>query len=132
MRILLDTSAYSAFKRGHIPILNLVQRSGEIVFSSLVAGELLAGFRWGNRFEENRDELREFIDHPMVRLVSVSLTTAERYSLIYASLRKRGTPIPTNDMWVAAQALETGADLVTLDRHFEHIENLALIKFDGM
>ena len=127
LRILLDTSAYSSFKRGRNSILKLIQHSEEIVFSSVVAGELLAGFRCGNRFQENYSELKEFIDHRMVRFVSVNLTTARRYSLIYASLRKGGNPIPTNDMWVAAQAMETGAELVTLDHHFEHITNLALI-----
>ena len=131
MRLLLDTSAYSAFKRGHRLILELIRRSEEIIFSSVVVGELLAGFRYGNRFQTNHGELKAFIDHPMVRLAFVNLTTAERYSLIYASLRRSGTPIPTNDMWVAAQALETGAELVTADRHFEHIENLALIKLDS-
>lgn len=126
MRILLDTSAYSSFKRGDVPILNIVRRSEEIIFSSVVAGELLAGFRWGNRYQVNHSELIAFLDHPMVRFVSVSLTTAERYGLIYASLRRIGCPIPANDMWVASQAMETGADLVTLDRHFESVENLAL------
>lgn len=128
MKILLDTSAYSAFKRGNNQILDLVRQSEEIFFSSVVAGELLAGFRRGNRFQTNFNELKAFIDHPQVRLMQVSLTTANRYGLIYASLRRIGSPIPTNDMWVAAHALETGAELVAFDRHFELIENLALIK----
>jgi tRNA(fMet)-specific endonuclease VapC len=126
LRILLDTSAYSSFKRGDTLTLNTIRRSKEIIFSSVVAGELLAGFRNGNRFRANYEELLEFLEHPMVHLVSVGLTTAERYGLIYASLRRIGSPIPVNDMWVASQAMETGADLVTFDRHFENIENLAL------
>lgn len=127
MSILLDTSAYSAFKRADERVVALVRRSEEIVFSPVVGGELLAGFRRGSRFERNRDELLEFVDHPRVRLVPLTLTTADRYGRIYRSLREKGTPIPTNDLWVAAQAMETGAELVALDRHFAAIEGLAWI-----
>ena len=109
----------------------MIKKRAEIIFSSVVAGELLSGFRRGNRYDTNNKELREFLDYPMVRLVTVNLTTAERYGLIYASLRKNGTPIPTNDMWVAAHTLETGAELVTFDRHFECVENLALTIFEN-
>ena len=87
MRILLDTSAYSAFKRGHTQALNLIRQSEEIIFSSVVAGELLAGFRWGTRFRVNYDELKEFIVHQRVRFLSVSLSTADRYGRIYATLQ---------------------------------------------
>ena len=132
MRVLLDTSAYSAFKRGHEPTLSLIRQSEEIIFSSVVAGELLAGFRWGTRFHENYDELRAFLAHERVRLVTVSLRTSDRYGRLYATLRRRGTPIPTNDMWVAAHALETGAELATMDRHFACIENLAMIDLNAL
>lgn len=125
MKILLDTSAYSAFKRNHRRVLGIVQRAEEVVFSSVVAGELLAGFRWGGQFERNWQELESFVDHPQVRLIPVTLTTADRYGRIYRALRSRGTPIPTNDMWVAAQAMETGAELVSFDAHFAHVDGLA-------
>ncbi|MGH9465395.1 MAG: type II toxin-antitoxin system VapC family toxin [Thermoanaerobaculia bacterium] len=125
MKILLDTSAYSAFKRNDERVVALVRQSEEITFSPIVGGELLAGFRWGARFEKNRDELLEFLAHPRVRLAPLTLTTADRYSRIYRSLRDKGTPIPTNDLWVAAQAMETGAELVSLDRHFALVAGLA-------
>lgn len=127
MKILLDTSAYSAFKRNDERVMGLVRRSEEIVFSPIVGGELLAGFRWGSRFERNRDELLEFLAHPRVRLVPLTLTTADRYGRIYRVLRRKGTPIPTNDLWVAAQTMETGAELVSLDRHFAVVEGLAWV-----
>ena len=131
MRILLDTSAYSAFKRGHESTLNLIRQSEEIFFSSVVAGELLAGFRFGKRFQMNYDELKEFITHRGVNFLPVTLATAERYGRIYTNLRKHGTPIPTNDMWVAAHTFEAGADLVTMDRHFNLVENLPLLTIDA-
>lgn len=127
MKILLDTSAYVAFKRGNEPVLEVVRRAERLLFSSVVAGELIAGFRHGGRTDENLGELRAFLDHPRVRLAQVTLTTADRYGRIYAALRRKGTPIPTNDIWVAAQALETGADLLSTDGHFEHVDGLAWI-----
>lgn len=127
MRALLDTSAYSAFKRNHPGVLEIVRDCQEILFSPVVAGELLAGFRRGDNLDRNLAELREFLDHPRVRITPLTLTTADRYGRAWATLRRRGTPIPTNDLWVAAQALETGADLVALDRHFQNVDGLALI-----
>lgn len=127
MRVMLDTSAYSSFKRNHAATTDLIRRCQEIVFSPTVAGELLSGFRWGTRFPENLRELQEFLDHPRVQLQPITLSTADRYGRVYASLRRRGTPIPSNDMWVAAQAMETGAELASFDTHFEQVEGLAWI-----
>ncbi len=127
MKILLDTSAYSAFKRNDERVVRLVRRSEEIVFSPIVAGELLAGFRWGARFEQNRDELLEFLAHPRVRVLPLTLTTADRYGRLYRALRRKETPIPTNDLWVAAQTMESGAELVSLDRHFAAVDGLAWV-----
>ena len=125
MKILLDSNAYSHLKRGDLPIADLVRRSEEILVPFVVIGELLYGFRHGSRLERNVRELHSFIDNPHVRLAAMSLTTADRYSRIAAGLRARGRPIPSNDIWIAAHAMETGADLVSYDRHFEHIEGLA-------
>ena len=125
MRLLLDTNAYSALKRGHPDAADLVRRSEEVLFSTVVAGELLYGFRCGSRFERNRQELDEFIASPFVKVVPVTMATADRFSRVAAALRKRGTPIPINDIWVAAQAMETGAELLSVDRHYEAIDGLA-------
>ena len=124
MRILLDTSAYSAFKRNHEKTLRLIRRSEEVLFSSVVAGELLAGFRWGEKFDKNLAGLLEFLENPRVFLVPVTFTTADRYGRIYANLCKKGTPIPSNDMWLAAQCLETGAELVTMDKNLRFVDGL--------
>jgi tRNA(fMet)-specific endonuclease VapC len=127
LRVLLDTSAYSAFKRSDARVLQLVRDSAGIVFSPIVAGELMAGFRWGERFDHNREELLAFLAHPRVHLTPITLTTSDRYGRIYRALRTKGQPIPTNDMWVAAQAMETGAELASADRHFAAVDGLAWI-----
>ena len=105
-----------------------MRRARGIVFSSIVAGELLHGFRCGTRFERNLDDLRAFLDSPYVQFVPVGWTTADRFGRIAAALRRRGTPIPTNDVWIAAHAMETGADLVSFDAHFEQVDGLALVR----
>lgn len=125
MRILLDTDAYSALKRGHAATADIVRRSDEVLFSAVVAGELLYGFRCGSREERNRRELEAFLDNPFVKTVPVTLTTAERFGRVAARLRANGTPIPVNDIWVAAQAMETGAELISFDRHYAAVEGLA-------
>ena len=125
MRILLDTGAYSQLKRGHARVADLVRLAESICFSPVVAGELLYGFRHGDRFERNLDELREFLSNDFVTMVPVTLVTSDRYSRIALALRRKGKPLPVNDIWIAAQALETGADLLSFDRHFDHIDGLA-------
>ncbi|MCX6551129.1 MAG: type II toxin-antitoxin system VapC family toxin [Acidobacteria bacterium] len=125
MRALLDTNAYSALKRGHPDVSDLVRRSDEVLVPVVVAGELLYGFRCGSRFERNRQDFEAFIASPFVKVVPVTLDTADRFGRIAATLRARGKPIPTNDIWVAAQAMETGAELLSFDRHYEAVDGLA-------
>jgi tRNA(fMet)-specific endonuclease VapC len=125
VRILLDTNAYSGLARGHSPLSARVRSAEAVLLSSVVAGELLGGFRRGANFHQNLAELQRFIAQPRVHLLPVTWTTAERYSRIYAALRHRGKPIPTNDMWIAAHAMETGAELLSSDPHFQFVEGLA-------
>ena len=128
MRILLDTNAYSEMKRGQHGVADLVRAAHEVVMSTVVVGELLFGFALGSRSGPNRKELRAFLAAEQVSLVPVTLVTAERFGLVAAALRKKGRPIPTNDVWIAAHALETGADLVSFDEHFAEIDGLAWVK----
>ena len=125
MRALLDSEAYSRLMRGDAQAADLVRRSEEVLISAIVIGELLYGFRRGSQFDRNLANLRSFLENPYVTLVPVGAATADRYSRIAASLRAKGRPIPTNDMWIAAHAMETGADLVSADRHFENVEGIA-------
>lgn len=129
MKVLLDTNAYSALIRGHRGVAALVRRAEAVLLSSVVAGELLYGFRNGSRLEENAARLEAFLDNRVVTAVPVGLGTADRFSRIAASLRRRGEPIPTNDIWIAAQTMELGADLLSSDAHFAAVEGLAWIPF---
>ena len=127
MRVLLDSNAYSNLKRGHHPIVDIVRNSEVILLPLVVIGELLYGFRAGSRPDRNARELHAFLDHPHVSVAAMSLTTADRYARIAAALRAKGRPIPSNDVWIAAHTMETGADLVSYDRHFDHVDGLAWI-----
>jgi len=127
MSILLDTSAYSAMMRGHKEVTDRVRRAERVILSAVVAGELLLGFRLGARPKKNLAELEAFLDNPYVSLMPVTPTTADRFARIAAALRARGRPIPTNDIWIAAHAMETGAELLSFDAHFEAIDGLAWV-----
>lgn len=122
--IAIDTNAYVAFKRGDAQIVAVLQYAPSIVVSVTVLGELLAGFAAGNRESINRSELTQFISSARVRVASGTAATADLYALVYAALRRKGQPIPSNDMWIAASCLEHGTALLTLDAHFQYIDGL--------
>ena len=128
MSILLDTNAYSLLRQGNRQVVELVQASEEVLLPVVALGELMYGFRRGSQFERNSSELRAFLDSPYVSLVPVVQETADHYSRIAADLRAKGRPIPTNDIWIAAHAMETNADLVSADRHFEHVDGIMWVK----
>jgi tRNA(fMet)-specific endonuclease VapC len=123
-RILLDTSAYSAFMRGRPEVIDLVQEADEIHLSSIVLGELLAGFARGDRRVRNEHQLGEFVESPRVSLIDVDDDTAVRYAVIYNVLRDAGTPIPIADVWIAASAMQHGLSVVTLDAHFQRVPQI--------
>ena len=129
MRVLLDSNAYSAFMRGNDEVRELIQVAEEVLLSAIVVGEQLFGFRQGTHYERNVAELRSFLERPYVSFVPVGPVTADRYSRVMVALKAKGRPIPTNDVWIAAHALETGADLVSADGHFEHVDGIAWIPF---
>ena len=126
MNVLLDTSAYSALQRGHQPILDVLRQSETVAVSAVVLGELYSGFRAGNRRAENMAQLARFLSKPSVRVLNVTKETALRYAEVDMYLRKRGRPIPRNDVWIAAVALEHGLQLLTLDVHFREIPLLLI------
>ena len=128
MRVLRDSNAYSRLMRGDDQTAAVVRAAAEILMSAVVIGELLYGFRNGSRFDSNATDLRFFLDNPYVSFVPVGSITADRYSRIAAALRAPGRPITTNDVWIAAHAMETGADLVSADRHFEAVRGIAWLR----
>ena len=132
MKILLDTNAYSALRRGREVVADHVKRSEEVLLSAVVAGELLFGFRNGSRYEANASKLKAFLEDPNVRLLPITWETADFFGRISAALRKKGRPIPTNDIWIAAHAMETDAQLVSFDPHFGNIDDLSWQAFPAV
>lgn len=128
MKIMLDTSAYVGFKRNALETVEIIVRAELLLFSPIVLGELMFGFRAGTRFRENMDDLNRFLEHEAVQLVQIGKITSDRYSRIAAQLKRQGTPIPTKDIWIAAQSMEHGAELITYDQHFEKINGLVYTK----
>ena len=122
--LMLDTTAYTAFKLGNPAALEAIRKAPDILIPLIVFGELLAGFEAGSWREQNRQELTAFLQSPRVKLVPIIADTAERYALIYAYLRQQGRPIPTNDLWIAASAMEHSAELLTADGHFNHVPQI--------
>ena len=124
MKIILDTSAYVGFKRNVPDFVEIIVNAESILFSAIVLGELMFGFRNSAKFQENMNDLNKFLDHESVEIVQIGQITSDRYSRIASQLRSQGTPVPTNDIWVAAQTMEHGAELITSDRHFQNISGL--------
>jgi predicted nucleic acid-binding protein len=98
-----------------------LRQAENILLPAIVLGELLSGFEAGNRRQKNRLELESFLKSPRVSIMPMTEETAERYAHIYAYLRKNGRPIPTNDLWIAASAMEHSAELLTWDAHFLNV-----------
>jgi predicted nucleic acid-binding protein len=126
---MVDTSAYSGFMRGHGEIKAALQEADEIFVNSIVLGELRAGFIKGRRQRKNDDELNTFLGSPRVKLLDVTEETAERYAVILNSLWQAGTPIPTNDIWIAASAMEHGLELLTTDEHYQKVPQVIVNYF---
>lgn len=129
-RILLDTNAYAAFKKNDGDAVNTLKTTEYIGVNIVVLGELLSGFKGGTKELINRKELEQFLDSPRVNLLPLDEETAEFYARIYWDLKKKGKPIPTNDLWVAASAMRHGLALFTYDEHFAYIAGLILHKVD--
>ena len=120
-RLLTDTSAYSAFMRGHPQVKLALQEADEICLNPVILGELIAGFMKGKRRIKNEGELKTFLASPRTRVLDLDEETAERYAVILNSLWKAGTPIPTNDIWIAASAMQHGLHILTTDAHYQKV-----------
>ena len=122
--ILFDTNAYASFKRNEAAIIEIVQHAELIGISPIVIGELIAGFDGGNKAKQNKIELQKFLESSRIIVYPITLDTSHFFSQIYCTLKSKGKPIPTNDMWIASQALEHGCVVCTYDKHFGFIEGL--------
>ncbi|MBN2320468.1 MAG: type II toxin-antitoxin system VapC family toxin [Acidobacteria bacterium] len=123
-RICLDTSGYGYFMKGNVHAVEIIASALWIGLPSIVLGELRTGFLMGNQSVRNEEELRKFLRHPMVEILEVDDEAARIYAEIIAALRSAGTPLPTNDVWIAAVAAREGATILTYDDHFRLIHRV--------
>ena len=123
-RIVLDTSAYSRFRARSEEVADWIAHCEAILLPVAVLAELEAGFRLGSRFDENIRVLEDFLAEPFVRVLPATSDVARRWAQVFVALRKAGTPIGSNDIWIAAATLDAGAHLLTFDDDFRKIAGL--------
>lgn len=123
-RLVLDTSAYSHFRRGHERVLTALASAERVIIPMTALGELDGAFESGTRARENRRSLQDFLEEPFVDLLPVTAAVARQYGRLFAQLRRAGTPLPTNDIWIAAATIDCGGTLLTFDRDFDRVTGL--------
>lgn len=124
---LVDTNVYTAFKRDEPAIVEAFRHFDFIGLNVTVLAELYAGFKGGKREKKNRMELEDFLNSPRVHFIGHNIETADFYAHIFHLLKEKGRPIPTNDIWIAASALQNGLSLFSSDQHFTYVDGLILI-----
>lgn len=125
-KVLLDTNAYTKLLLGENAILEELGKADRVFISTIVLGELFAGFRGGTKEAMNKKLLEQFLGKPQVEIIPISKETAEIFGEIKYSLLRAGTPLPINDVWVASCAVEVGAAIVTYDEHFLKIPEIRI------
>lgn len=124
MRLALDTNRYTDLCRGIAAVVTLVERAEVVLLPFIVLAELRAGFSVGMRGTENEHVLRRFLMKPGVSVLFADDRTIQQYVAIFRQLRRQGTPIPTNDLWIAALVLQHNLVLCARDRHFDHLPQI--------
>jgi tRNA(fMet)-specific endonuclease VapC len=127
MKLLLDTNRYTDFVRGEPSVVESIQAAEKIFIPFVVLAELRAGFATGTRSRENEAILTRVLQRPTVSALFADGDTTHHYAAIYSHLRRNGTPIPTNDLWIAALAIQHELVLVSRDLHFQYVPQLARI-----
>ena len=127
VRLALDTNRYTDLCRGHHSTVDTVEHSDEVWLPFIVLGELRAGFAVGSQGPRNEAVLRRFLLKPGVDVLYADEQTTHHYAVIYRQLRQQGTPIPTNDMWIAALVLQHSLVLHARDAHFDALPQLTRV-----
>jgi len=126
-RIAIDTNIYTSFKANDQSVVEAFRNCDFIGVDITVIAELFSGFSLGGKEKRNRQELEAFLNSPRVEMLLHDLETAEYYALIVRRLKAKGRPIPTNDIWIAANAMKHGLALFSFDGRFGEIEGLLLL-----
>lgn len=129
-RILLDTSAYAAFLRDHPGVKAALREAAEVFLSPVVLGELRAGFLKGSKPAANEKRLADFLSSPRCHVPAIDEETSHRYAAIHHHLRRQGTPVSPNDLWIAATAAQHGLRVVTLDGDFDRIPHVLVTRLE--
>ena len=128
MKLVLDTNIYSDYAEGLSETVDFLATHGEYLYlPTVVIGELNFGFMKGSQQQVNEKKLLQFINRLRVEIIDVDEAVARKYAIIFLSLQKKGAKIPINDVWIAASCMEIGGTLLTRDRHFEVIEQIATV-----
>ncbi|MEF8822844.1 MAG: type II toxin-antitoxin system VapC family toxin [Desulfohalobiaceae bacterium] len=127
-KVMIDTNIYSLSMKGDVGVVDFLRKVDRIGIATIGIGELFSGFQAGSKEEKNREELEFFLDSPRVSVHEVDVETADFYASILNQLKSAGTPIPTNDIWIAASAFQHGYKLFSNDKHFDFVQGLIHIK----
>jgi len=127
VKLALDTNRYTDLCRGDVSVVEMVELADEVWLPFIVLGELRAGFAVGNQGPRNEAVLRRFLLKSAVSVLYADEQTTHHYAAIYRQLRKQGTPIPTNDMWIAALVLQHSLVLFARDTHFDVLPQLTRV-----
>ncbi len=125
MRLAIDTNRYSDLGRNVPGVADALTTADAVFMPFVVLAELRCGFVAGTRQRENEDALRRFLNKPGVELLYADEQTTRHYASLHEQLRRQGTPIPTNDIWIAALTLQHGLILYARDKHFDHLPQIA-------
>jgi tRNA(fMet)-specific endonuclease VapC len=127
LRLALDTNRYTDLCRGERSVVEVVELANEIWLPCIVLGDLRAGFAVGTQGPQNESILRRLLLKPGVAILYADEQTTHHYATVYRQLRKQGTPIPTNDMWIAALVLQHSLTLYDRDAHFDSLPQLTRV-----
>jgi tRNA(fMet)-specific endonuclease VapC len=124
MRIAIDTNVYRTFCEGLSSAVEHFAQAVEIHIPYVVLAELRAGFLCGTVAKKNERILIQFLNRPRVRILLPDEATTHHYARVFAQLRAQGTPIPTNDMWIAALVLQHDLQLYSRDSHYDNLPQI--------
>lgn len=130
-KILLDTNSYTKYANGDRQVAKNIKQAELVYMSTIVLGELYAGFKGGTFETKNKANLNLFLSQPTVSIIKVSAKTAEIYGEVKNQLKNKGKLIPQNDMWIASHTLETDSILISFDQHFLEVSGLKIADFSN-
>ena len=124
VRAALDTNRLTDLFQGDAALAEWLGTCEQVWIPLIVLAEIKAGCLGGTQHGRNEALLQALLAKPTVEVLLPGRETAEHYARLFVQLKRAGTPVPDNDLWIAALALEHDLVLITRDRHFENIPQL--------